>query len=416
MNDAAGRAASFVDEQEVVELLQRLVNIPSVTGNESEIAQALVGELEATGCDEASTLEFRPGRDNAVGVLRGAGGGPGLMLLGHTDTVHVSGWEERWKGTDRESPYCGTIVDGEMFGRGVADQKGGIAACIAAVRAIRRAGLRLRGDISFAFVGDEEGGEVGVGYSDGVKAVVAKVQQGELPRPDFAIYTEPTQLRVDVAQIGFFCADIKIVGKSTYFATPWLGVDAIKAGTAFLNELIALSDELPKRGEHPLLGKQLLVLTGIKAGGYIAVSGDCTISLIQTVLPGQTLADARDELDALVSRVAAATGVEASVEYTTPRDDAVGGSPNEVPADDPAVAQLLQAVSAELGRPAVVGGFPAWSETPFLFNQLGVPGVYFAAGDLSNCHTTEEHLSVAELVSSTRALARFIVDYCGVSD
>ncbi|MCW2639947.1 MAG: acetylornithine deacetylase, partial [Dactylosporangium sp.] len=222
--------------------------------------------------------------------------------------------------------------------------------------------------------------------------------------------------RIDVAQIGFFCADIKIVGRSTYFATPWLGVDAIRAATAFLNELIAYADELPTRAEHPLLGKRLLVLTGISGGGYIAVAGECTISLIRTVFPGETLASARDELDAMVSRIAASTGVAAHVEYTAAKDDPVGGSAVEVPADHPAVSQLSHAVEAELGRPAVIGGFPAWSETPFLVNQLDVPAVYFAPGDLSNCHTTEERVSVAELVSATRAMARFIVDYCGVSD
>jgi acetylornithine deacetylase len=412
-NEACELAAASVDEGEVVDLLKQLVGIPSVTGDESAVAAALVKELADTGCQDTRTFEFLPGRDNAYGIHRGNGGpGRNVMFLGHIDTVHVGGWEDRWRGTERESPYSGHVVDGALWGRGAADQKGGIAACIAALRAVRRAGIPLGGDVSFAFVGDEESGEEGSGYSDGIKAVLREIGDGRIPVPDFAVYTEPTELRIDIAQIGFLCADVKITGKSAYFATPWLGVDAIGAATAFLTRLLAHAEELPQRGEHPLLGKRLLVLTGIKGGGYIAVAGECTISLIQTVMPGESLASAKEELDAMVEQVAKETGVEAHVEYTTSRDDPIGGGPGEVAADDPSVAMLADSVEAVLGRPATLGGFPAWSEVPFLVNELGVPGVYFAPGDLSNCHTTEERLDVEELVTATRVMARFIVDYC----
>jgi acetylornithine deacetylase len=415
-SEAGQRAADSVDAAEVVTLLQRLVSVSSITGNESAVAKLCAAELAATGCDEASTFEFASGRENAYGIVKGSGGGSRLMLLGHLDTVHVEGWWQRWAGTAQESPYAGAVVDGELYGRGAADQKAGIAMSIAAARAVRRAGLRTKGDIQFGFVGDEEGGEEGSGFSDGVKALVTKIASAELPRPDFAIYTEPTQLRVDVAQIGFFIADITITGKSVYFARPWLGVDALRAATDVLAQLYAYSDELLARAEHPLLGKNLLVNTGIKGGGYVAVVGACTITLIRTLMPSETLDQARAELEGRVRAVAIPEGAEVAFHYTSPRDHPIGGAPSEVARDHPAVQSLCEAFERELGRPASIGGFTAWSEIPFLADGLGVPGVYFAPGDLSTCHTTEEHVNVDELISATRTMARFIAEYCEVQN
>jgi acetylornithine deacetylase len=416
MNIEAGRrAAACVDENEVVGLLQRLVGVPSVTGNETPVARVAAEELAAAGCEEVSTYEFAPGRANAHGVLKGAGGGPNLILLGHLDTVHVEGWAERWTGTPCESPYSGAVVDGELYGRGAADQKAGIAVSIAAARAVRRAGLQPRGDVLLSFVGDEEGGEEGSGYSDGIKAVVERMKTGQFAKADFAIYTEPTQLRIDVAQIGFFLADVKVTGRSAYFAKPWLGLDAVEAATPILAALYSYAAELLARPEHPLLGKNLLVITGVRAGGYVAVPGECTISMIRTLMPGETLDQARDELDRVVRSVGAPDGVVIDLDCTSPRDHPVGGTPCEVGPEHSAVRALGEAFEKELGRPAAIGGFTAWSEIPFMVNELGIPGVYFAPGDLATCHTVEEHVSVAEVVSATRVLARFIAEFCGVA-
>ena len=83
--------------------------------------------------------DFAPGRPNVWGRLRGEGGGPRLLLTGHTDTVHVRGWAERWAGTERADPFGGAVVDGEIWGRGSGDLKAGICATLAAARLVRDA-------------------------------------------------------------------------------------------------------------------------------------------------------------------------------------------------------------------------------------------------------------------------------------
>src|SRR5580698_5367035 len=90
------------DARHARELLQKAISIPSVTGDEANFAGWLKGELTALGV-EASSAEFAEGRPNVWGFRKGRSTADTLLLIGHTDTVRRSGWEERWAGTGRES-------------------------------------------------------------------------------------------------------------------------------------------------------------------------------------------------------------------------------------------------------------------------------------------------------------------------
>ena len=117
--------------------------------------------------------EPEPDRISTVGMLRGSGGGKSLMLNGHIDTVGVDYMPD---------PFSAEIRDGKLYGRGAYDMKGSIAACLAAVKALRDAGQTLPGDLLLAAVADEE--YASLGTADIVKHY----------HPDAAIVTEPTEL------------------------------------------------------------------------------------------------------------------------------------------------------------------------------------------------------------------------------
>src|SRR5438094_3451835 len=144
--------------------------------------------------DQVILRDFLPGRPNVIGIKRGTGGGKCLMLIGHTDVVDVQGWRERWAGDPREDPFGAAIADGAIWGRGSADLKAGIAMTIEALRALTS--KALAGDVVLAFVGDEESGEPGMGVSAGIKSLLPMLDSGELPRPNMAIYVEPTTLDI----------------------------------------------------------------------------------------------------------------------------------------------------------------------------------------------------------------------------
>ena len=414
MKSPAEFIAAAVDGDALVELAQEAVRIPSITPNEAAFADWVRTQLEAGGWSEVSLVQVEPGRPN---VYSRAGEGEmdarSLVLAGHLDTVQADDWAEEWIGADRADPFAGHVIDGEIWARGVTDQKGGICSIIEAIRAVYRAGYRLRGSVIGLFVCDEESGQPGSGLSLGMRAAVAELFEGAEQRPAFAVYTEPTTGAIYTAQMGFLIADITLVGRSAYFGTPHLGVDALRAGHALLSALWEYDETLRTGEAHRLLGERFLLVTRVGSGGNIAVPGKFELSLIRKLLPGDDLDAAARVLREITARVCEEAGVSAEVVFSAPRDHAVGGTPDEVPADHPGVSELAHAIRVTTGQEARIEGAPYWSEKPLL-RSVGIPGVYFAAGDIATCHTPFERLPIEQFVSLTRALAHFLASWCGV--
>ena len=413
MSGAAALVADAVDADAVVELLQQAVRIPSVTPNESDIARWALSCLNESGAfHTAELVECEPGRPNVYGST-GGDNGRSLLLAGHLDTVAVDDWERHWAGTERADPFEPCIIGGEIWGRGAADQKAGICTIIEALRAFSRVELQPAGAVSTWFVCDEESGQPGSGVSLGMRTAASASPRSAA---DFAVYTEPTTSAIYTAQMGFLIADIVYTGRSAYFGRPELGVDALKAGHSLLGRLWEISDELRATVPvHALLGEAFLLVTSVTSGGNIAVPGRFDLSLIRKINPGESLDTAAEQIRRVCEDVATSHSVECSVEFSAPRDHAVGGTPDEVCADHPGVVTLAGSIAAVTGKQARIEGAPYWSEKPFL-RDLGIPGVYFAPGDISHCHTPFERVAIDELVTATRTLAHFIAEWCGVED
>src|SRR5687768_16277263 len=120
--------------------------------DERAIATRVGSMMRALGMD-VTEYEPEPGRVSVVGRLRGTGGGRSLLLYGHIDTVGVTAMPE---------PFSATVRDGKLYGRGAYDMKGGVAACLGAVKVLHDAGTRLRGDVLIAAVADEETASIGM--------------------------------------------------------------------------------------------------------------------------------------------------------------------------------------------------------------------------------------------------------------
>ncbi len=314
-----------------------------------------------------------------MGIRKGSSSADTLLLIGHTDTVHPSGWKERWAGSERESPFSGAVADGAVWGRGASDLKAGLCMTLEAVRTLDRAGIEVDPTLLFAFVGDEESGEPGSGVSAGARAFSALIERGAVPRPNMAIYVEPTMLDIYVAHMGFFLCDIRVTGKSAYFGVPELGVDALKGAHAVLEALWRYSAEFSAGESHALIGSGFVLPTGIQGGGYIAVPGECTISMIAKIPPGVRLDDVRAGLETAVRAASMDGRIELQFSYPAPRDHAIGGQPFESRLDEARLARLVSAVRAIRPERGNIEAAPYWSEPPIL-SALGVPGVTLRRG------------------------------------
>lgn len=134
-------------------IAQRLVRFPTVNppGDEAECVAWIRGLLAGAGL-ETLVLGTDPRRPNLLARFSGRGLEPPLLLHAHVDVVPVTG--QTW----RRPPFCGDIVDGELWGRGAVDMKGHLAMMLAALLRMRERGETPLGDIVLAVVADEETG------------------------------------------------------------------------------------------------------------------------------------------------------------------------------------------------------------------------------------------------------------------
>ncbi len=167
-----------------------------------------------------------------------------------------------------------------------------------------------------------------------------------------------------VAHMGFFLRDIKVIGKSAYFGVPELGVDALKAAHPVLAALWRYSDELSAGPVHPLVGAGFVLPTGIEGGGYIAVPGECAISLIAKIPPGVDLDRVREGLEKAARAAIADDRIRLEFSYPASRDHRLGGTAFEDAPDEARLERLRSSVRAVRPDRGAIEAAPYWSELP----------------------------------------------------
>ena len=400
-------------ELNAVTELQSLIRIPSITGNESELALYLAARLHALGADVVELVDADSGRPNVVACFEPAQG-PGsdeLILIGHMDTVTVDGWAEWWSREHphdpRLDPFAGVVAEGAIWGRGASDVKGGIATILSAIERTRASEAGLGKRLIVAFVCDEESGEPGMGVSAGIKASLPRIRH-LAHSPRLAVYVEPTTLRVYTSQVGFQIADVTIEGRSAYFGTPELGIDALQIAHQILGALWQHNAAITATHADPMLGVPNLLVTSISGGGPIAVPGTCSLSLIRKVLPSESMDEAQKSIQDAIASVPIPEGARVTVVFTAGRDHLAGGTPvqNDPTADG--IAELVALVTRLRPDRADVGGAPYWSEAPLIQDALHAPCVYWAAGDIAVCHTPQERIDITDLLDSVSIMTEFL--------
>jgi len=380
------------DRARFVDLLSRLVRINSInpafgdgTTNEAELAAFVAGEMEGLGM-EARRLEPEPGRVSVLGRLPGAGGGPSLMLYAHLDTVGIEGMAD---------PFSGEERDGRVHGRGAYDMKAGLAACLAAARTLRDAGVRLRGDLLIAAVADEE--VASIGMADLLRHATA----------DAAIVTEPTEMRVCLAHKGFVWVEVETFGRAAHGSRFGEGIDANMRMGRFLARLDGLEKELRASPPHPLVGPPSLHAAVLSGGtGASTYAAHCRLEIERRTVPGETeetvLAQIRAITDALVVEDPT---FRAEVRATLTR----GGF--EARADAPVVRSLVGAAAEVLGSEPETFGAPYWMDSA-LIAGAGIDTVVMGATG-GGAHEDVEWADVDTHVQLTAILARAAADFCG---
>ena len=380
-----------VDSGYVQDVLQRLVRLDSVNpslaaggAGEAAVAAYVTAQLEQLGLS-VQVSEAAPGRPNAIGRLPGRGGGRSLLLNAHMDTVGVAGMS---------APFAGEVRQGRLYGRGAYDMKGGLAAMLGAAQALTVADIALRGDLFITAVADEEYASLGTEHL---------VQQ---VRADAAIVTEPTDLALCRAHRGFIWFRVETVGRAAHGSRFQEGVDANMRMGRFLAELDKLEQALRQRPPHPLVGPPSLHAALLSGGSALSVyAAHCVLQIERRTIPGETVAAAAAELQAIADRLAAADPTfQAGVTPFFAR------SPFEVAATAPLVAVVEAAVTDCLGKPPAHMGQTFWTDAALLADA-GMETVIIGPRGYG-LHSDEEWVDVRSVVDLAQILAHAACRYC----
>ena len=194
-------------KDEALALLQKLVRIPSVSGNEYDVQMAVKAYAESFGFPvEARAFDAEQKRPCLLITYPGTGGGKRLMLDAHSDTVPVQPGEV-WE----HDPFSGDF-DGEwIHGRGTCDDKWGITAILMTLRALKECGVTLSGDVMMlSAVGEEP--SVNSRRNFGAGAMIKTVE----PKPDACIVCEGSFKRVGAETPRNLKFNLRIQGKGCH--------------------------------------------------------------------------------------------------------------------------------------------------------------------------------------------------------
>jgi acetylornithine deacetylase/succinyl-diaminopimelate desuccinylase-like protein len=391
-----------IDRQALVELTQKLVRIRSdysegSLANHNEIAAFLASELKNLGM-EVTVLEPTPRFPMVVGRLAGTQGTPVLGTMGHYNTVPV-GDRERWS----VDPFGAEIRNSRIYGRGAADQKSGIAALLAATRAIVESGVKLRGTLLHAYIPGE-------GAQEHVLPLVADAEPERI-RADWYLDTDGGPDIIQVAA-GHIWLKITVKGKSAHPGgdQPW-----VNAASKLARLVLALEDvdRWMTYEKHPLFeslgGKPRVVLGTLRAGEAVNQVPDIAEAQIDIRLnPNQTVDGVLGELNALLTRMKAD---DPELDVTLARLPGTQNVPYHhwasITPDEPLVKVIREVAALRLGREPGFKGSRGGGR-PDLW-RIGTKWISWSANVGGGSHAPDEWADIEGIQRSAQVYAEILM-------
>lgn len=388
------KVLEYINREEAVDLLRRMIQIKTVNGpgDEKPLAEFLAKEMASFGM-ETEVVEIGENRANVIGVIKGTGEQKALLFNGHLDTVPPGDVE--WE----HGPYSGDVVDGKIFGRGSADMKGGLAGMIMAAKAIKQAGVELKGDLIISGVAGEETDSVGA---------FDFLNKGGLNNVGSIVIGEPSSCGINVAEKGAFWVEITTYGQTAHGAFPHRGKNAI----AFMNTIInRLLNYQFKYEENVLLGFPTMNISTINGGVKTNVVPDkCSITIDMRTVPGMKHEDIIKDFEAIIEELKGEIdGFEAAVKIQNNRPAV------ETELDHPFVKMAQDVIKEEFAKVVEPKGVNFYTDAAVFLPATKLPAIYYGPGDADMAHQPNEHISIDSLLEAVQFYAGMVEKYLSVN-
>ena len=389
-----------IQDHEAIELTRQLIRIPSFLWRESEIGTWLADWMRQRGYEvELQEVPLKAGNatHQAIGVLRGDGGGPSLMFCGHTDTSDWNGdvfRRDHWT----HDPFGAEIADGKIYGLGALNMKAGLASMLMAGEALRRSGKRLKGDLILACVVAETGGGIGA---------LHLIESG--CRPDYCIVTEAGNLDVGLISVGYVQGAIRVLGEFKH-RVPY--VNPIEKAAQVIAAFSPSYVQIPRAADggwlryqpHPLMpGYPSMAIRNIEHCQDVT-----TVTFDLRIIPSMTEESVREDMQARLEALKAADN-EFEYELLIPQSEQQANMPARAATslDAPVVRRLVAAHTQVTGvEPRVGAGhrIGATADTCH-FKGAGITCVEYGPGFIPVWPMVDECVSMDQVTTATKTLA-----------
>jgi putative selenium metabolism hydrolase len=374
-----------IDQGRLVAFAQQIVRIPSLSGEEGAVADAVGDEFRRLGYDSVTVDE----NGSVVATIEGSTHGPTLLYDAHIDTVAIA-HAPPWK----HAPHGGEIDDSEMaggalYGRGAADMKGALAAMVHALATLDRSRLRGRVVVSASTLE-----EVLEGVT--LRAVMETVS------PDFVVIGESTNLNLARGGRGRAELHLRTVGRPAHSSSPHLGRNAVLDMLRVVGAIETL--RLP---EDPLMGPAIIALVDIISEpfpGHSVIPSLCRVTYDRRLLPGDTR-------DSVLGEILGLPGLDdiqllaevARMEYTAWTGTVCAAEkffPAWVLEEEHPLVQGALAGLQGVGMNPAVGAYRFCTNAAYSAGIAGVPTIGFGPATEADAHVVDERLALTDLYAA----------------
>ncbi len=409
-------------KSEAIAFASYLVQQSSVRGNEGEMQAIVVEKCRQLGLeidlwelDDMPDLKDNPnfhcdrnsfrGAPNLVAILKGSGGGKSIILNGHIDVV-PEGNRKDWT----DDPFSGIVKDGKMYGRGTTDMKGGNVSLLMALEALVKNNVKLKGDVIFQSVIEEESGGAGT---------LAAVLRGY--QADGAIIPEPTDLKFFPYQQGSLWFRLTIKGKSAHGGTRYEGISSLDLAFDVIEKIKQLEKERNELLQEEPLYASIPIPIPINIG--VCHSGNWPSSVPDvTVLEGrygvsphETMENAMSMMEQKIKQLNDAHEwfKEKPVEL-----DWFGARwlPNKLELNHPLLQTLTENYIIVENKLPKIEAAPWGTDGGILSSLAQTPTIVFGPGTTKKAHDSNEYIEIEKMVKAAEIIALTIIDWCEIEE
>lgn len=373
--------------EEKIAILQELIRIKSVNGNEGEVAAYLNQLLNQHGI-QGEIISHTEGRDNLVATYHN-GQGRVLGLSGHMDVVSA-GDESNWT----YPPFAAEIKGNRLYGRGATDMKSGLAAMVIAMIELKESGKPFNGTIKLLATVGEEVGELGseqltkAGYVDDL---------------DGLIIGEPTNYNLMYTHMGSINYTVVSHGKEAHSSMPQEGYNAINHLNEFITRANEQMDALANDFQNSALGKTIHNVTVINGGNQVnSIPSQAQLQGNIRSIPEFPNDQIIDLLQKIVDELNEGTNyhLESTIDY------------NKIPVKANPDSSLIHHIQKQFKQPLpLVGAAATTDAAEFTKSAHSFDFVVFGPGVVNLPHQIDEYVEIDNYLDMIDTYQAIILSY-----